>query len=610
MSALEINGFPIDEYNIYKFPQDTKKHTCPLCSEQRKKKNDKCLTIFWDTGLAYCNHCGETLQLHTYKRKNQEKEYSLPPKQEFQYQYSENLIKWFKDIRGISKATLEHFKVTEGKEYMPQVNKEANVIKFNYFIDKNLINIKFRDGAKNFKLYKGAEKIMYNLNAIRHSSECVIVEGEIDVLSCYESGYNHSTSVPNGFNLKGELNLDYITNCYEFFENKERIILAVDNDDAGKKGEKELARRFGAEKIWLVDFEDCKDANEYMLKHGKIKLLEKLQNPKPYPLENVTTIDDNWDQLTGFWKNGAPKGMTIGLENQDNAISFDWKQYTLMLSAPGSGKSEKLDDIVARLIHRYNVKVAYCSVENEPHYIHYNKIFRKIYGRTPNPNEIDSEYVSKTKEFIKDNICHVSFEKRYELKAVLQKFEELVKRKGVRVFVLDPFNKIKNDGVAQSDVNLYTNEYHMLIDEFVKKTQSHLFLVLHPTKLQTKEGSTKTYIMPTAYHAKGGGEHFDMSYNIIGMVRDYERQLIHFRTLKVKFQHLGTAGVDWFEAWNINNGRFNNVEDYDADSTHTPEVKWDNDNWLLPKPDMESQVLPFIDPKDAFEEDDINDVPF
>ena len=73
-----------------------------------------------------------------------------------------------------------------------------------------------------------------------------------------------------------------------------------------------------------------------------------------------------------------------------------------------------------------------------------------------------------------------------------------------------------------------------MLDEFVTKYNAHIFLVVHPIKIKLKESSKKTFLMPTAYEIKGGGEHFDMAYNIIGMVKDYEYNLIHIRTLKWK----------------------------------------------------------------------------
>ena len=72
---------------------------------------------------------------------------------------------WF-STRGITQKTLQDLKIGEGPEYMPQTGKTENVIKFNYFIGDQLINVKYRDGRKNFKLYKGAEKVFYNINSI------------------------------------------------------------------------------------------------------------------------------------------------------------------------------------------------------------------------------------------------------------------------------------------------------------------------------------------------------------------------------------------------------------------------------------------------------------
>jgi 5S rRNA maturation endonuclease (ribonuclease M5) len=136
-----------------------------------------------------------------------------------------------------------------------------------------LINIKYRDGRKNFKLYKGAEKVFYNINSIVGYDECIITEGEMDVLALHEAGIKNAISVPNGATLNTN-NLDYLDNCIDYFEDKEKIILAVDSDDAGQALQQELVRRLGAEVCYLADFEECKDANEYLIKYGKEKLAD------------------------------------------------------------------------------------------------------------------------------------------------------------------------------------------------------------------------------------------------------------------------------------------------------------------------------------------------
>lgn len=591
----EINGFEIDVFNQFELPTGCSSHTCPLCSGDRKKKTEKCLSVFWETGSASCNHCGEFIQLHTYKKKVAEKDYKKPVFDPTRLDLSDKLLNYM-EARSISKMALKRLKIGNGLEWMPQTKKEERCIHFNYYLGDELINTKFRDGKKNFKMFKDGRKALYNIDSLRYSTSAIITEGEMDVLSFVTAGLNYAVSVPNGATISeselneykktgsisnpNPLNLAYLDESYEHIKHIEKWYICVDEDGAGWKLKKELIRRFGPENCYLVDFKDCKDANEYLVKYGAESLKNVIDESKPIPLEGVVTINDTWEDLTKFWQNGAEKGSLLGLREMDKYCSFVPQQYTLLLSAPGAGKSDKIDDIVCRLALRYGDKTAFASVENQPFHLHQNKWFRRLLGKTPSLNETNSAPVLRVKEFIGNHFIHVHPADRYELTDVLKKFGELVKRKGIRYFVIDPFNKIHLKGIDRGKTVQYTEEYHMLLDEFVKKYDCHLFLVLHPTKLSYEEG-TKTYVMPTAYNAKGGGEHFDMSYNIIGMTRDIERRAVRFRTLKWKYQHLGSSDKEWFEMWNTNNGRYTDIcGDYSINDIEIPLCTWDYSDWL------------------------------
>lgn len=615
----EINGFEIDVYNQYEFKDGAKTSTCPICSEARKKKNDKCLSLNWDNGLGSCHHCGEMIQIHTFKKKPTDKEYLKPPPLSLKLNLSDKVSKYLLYTRGLKESALKRLKITDGVEWMPQTKKEENCIQFNYYLEDELINIKYRDGHKNFKMFKDARKVLYNIDALRFSTEAIITEGEMDVLSFVGCGFNHTVSVPNGATISKEeqkeykktgkitnpkpLNLDYIDESYEYIKHIEKWYVCVDEDGAGWKLKKELIRRFGAENCYIVDFNGCKDANEYLKQYGCEGLTKVIEEAKPVPLEGVISINDTWEDLVNFWTNGASKGYTIGLTEMDKYCSFIMQQYTLLVSAPNAGKSDKIDDIACRLALKYGDKTAFVSVENQPYYLHQNKWFRRILGRTPKAHEVNEPYIFRVKEFIDSHFIHVHNSKRFELRDVLSKFKELVKRKGVRYFVIDPYNKIYLKGVSKKDINEYTSEYHMLLDEFVKENDCHIFLVAHPTKISYEEG-TKSFQIPNAYQVKGGGEHFDMSYNIIGMSKDNERGAVRFQTLKWKFDHLGTSGKEWFEMWNINNGRYTDIDgDYTIDDHHTPTCIWDNSNWLgkEEQPEINYNQLP-VDPRDLEED--------
>lgn len=609
-----INGFEIEDFNVHGIKEGAKTSICPKCSHTRKKKTDKCMSVFWDTGLGQCNHCGSKIQLHTYKKSNIDRSYKKPlPKTEIVR--SDKVNQYFEG-RGISKDTLDELKVTSGNSWMPKAQKEIPVIEFNYFFRDELINTKSRGAKKDFKFEKDCEQLIYNLDAVNGESSCVFVEGEVDALSFCESGIKNVCSVPNGFTLPradgtSTIQTGYLDSYYDIFDRMDKIYLAFDNDTAGIEGQKEFIRRFGSEKIYLVDLKDCKDANDFLLKYSKEELANTIATAIQIPIDEITTISDQWSDLENFYKNGAPKGATIDLEGFDEVASFEMGQYTLLVSAPGSGKSDFIDHVVAKLAIKYGYKTGICSTENTPVFFHYDKIIKKILGYRPAADQLNSDSVQKVKHFIQDHYIHHEKENRYYLQDVLKKFSELVKRKGCRIFILDPFNKIKLKGVQRSNVNEYTEEYHMLIDEFCKKHDAHIFLVLHPNKLGKKKlgkdtYSEKTYMMPSAYDAKGGGEHFDMSYNILGLVRDYDREVVHIRTLKWKFQHLGTAGVDLFYKWNINNGRYTPIDGYFDDSSNfIPNSIWNNQSWLEePKPIEPSEhkkELPLGNPKDVFD---------
>lgn len=617
---MEINGFEILDYNVFGIPTKSKTSTCPKCSQHRKPQNQKqkCASVFWDTGLLHCNHCGERTQMHTYKKKsdNELKIYQKPkPKQKSNL--SKKVVDYFKNERHISEETLIKMKISDTKKWMPKNGNNTHVIEFNYFLFDELINIKSRGKNKDFRFEKECELILYNLDAIIGQKEALFVEGEPDVLSFVESGLNNVVSVPNGFTLPrpdgtSSINLNYLDDYFGFLEPIEKFYLAFDNDIAGIEGQKEFIRRLGAEKCYLVDFKDCKDANDYLKKYGKDALKQTKLDAKQVPLEGVEQIKDIQEELIDFWKNGAKRGATIDLEGFDEVASFEMKQYTLLLSAPGSGKSDFIDHICAKFATKYGWKTAICSPENVPTKFHYDKIVRKILGYRPK-DKLFTDNVKNTIDFIQNHYIHLKQQTRFYLEDVLEKFAELVKRKGIRIFVLDPFNKIKLKSVDRSKVNEYTEEYHIMIDEFCKKYDCHVFLVLHPNKLSMKRlgkdaFSEKTYKMPTAYDAKGGGEHFDMSYNIIGMVRDFEMGVVQIRTLKWKFQHLGTSAIDNWYGWNINNGRYTAPnENFNDLSTFTPTFTWDNKPWIdYYKEDLEDEfkqenTIPLIEPNDAFD---------
>jgi len=553
IEQTEINGFLIDDFNQHKLDVGKKQGICPLCSYDRKPENkkQKCASYDWERGLGTCHNCNTSFQLHTYQRKGaSDKEY-IRPEEVYNKPPKTKVLKWF-NARDISQETLTDLNVSEGPEYMPQTGKKENTIQFNYIMGDQLINIKYRDGRKNFKLYKGAEKVFYNINSIIGYDNCIITEGEMDVLALHEAGITNVISVPNGATLHHN-NLDYLDNCIDYFEDKTKIILAVDTDEPGLALRRELVRRLGAEVCFLVDFKECKDANEYLTIYGKEKLKQAIDKARAYPLENVTTFKDIEKDVTDFVTNGFKPGYQIGLPNFDRIFSTYTGQFITVTGIPSSGKSDFVDQMVVGYNANYNWKTAFASPENAPNYLHAHKLMRKVWGDMPRREDIGGAKWNEVADHVNDNFFFIDMEK-YTLESVLRKGAELVKRKGIKCLVIDPFNKVRDKNASSIDVNIYTMEYLTKIESFAKKYDVLVFIVAHPTKMyKNSEGKIEE---PNMYNIKGGGEWYDASYHGLLVHRNYELKNTKVKVLKVKFQNLGDNGAECFFTWEPKSGSY------------------------------------------------------
>jgi twinkle protein len=364
-------------------------------------------------------------------------------------------------------------------------------------------------------------------------------------------------------------NLEYLDNCIDYFEDKQKIIIAVDSDAAGQALQAELVRRLGSETCYIATFDDCKDANEYLIKYGKEALSQRISRAKPVPLENVTTFRDIEDEVTDFVRNGFKPGFQVGLDNFDSIFSTYTGQFITVTGIPSSGKSDFVDQMVIGYNANYGWKTAYASPENTPTYLHAHKLMRKTWQGMPSVEDIKSEKWNQVADHVNDNYFFIDME-RYTLESVLRKGAELVKRKGIKCLVIDPFNKVRDMNAESADVNAYTLEYLTKIEIFAKKYDVLVMIVAHPTKMY-KDSSGKIE-EPTMYNIKGGGEWYDASYHGLLVHRNYEDKTVKVKVLKCKFQNLGENGAECHFKWEPASGCF---IPHVADASLSAKLPWE-----------------------------------
>lgn len=115
-------------------------------------------------------------------------------------------------------------------------------------------------------------------SAAKAKRELYVVEGQFDALACWYAGAENTVSIAGCTDFY-ESNLDA---CLELMGGSGKIILSLDNDEAGRAGMRRIARRFPDADIDVLEpFTDGKDPCDYRAEHGDEALRSSLGKHKP-----------------------------------------------------------------------------------------------------------------------------------------------------------------------------------------------------------------------------------------------------------------------------------------------------------------------------------------
>lgn len=502
------------------------KTVCPKCSHQRKKKNDPSLGVNIDTGVWKCHHCSWSGSVNQYVRP----EPKQPIKTEGIYEYFEK--------RKISKETVDVFGITESKEWMPQDQKEHRVICFNYFLDGELINIKFKTADKKFKMVKDARKIPYNIDAIKDSHYAIICEGEEETMVWHQSNLK-AVSVPNGASRNNN-NLDWLDSTIDLFDEKV-IYLATDNDEPGRKLREDLARRFTSADIRIIEFpENEKDANDCLKRYGQDFINRLFENATALPISEISSAMDYLSVIQSYHKDGYPIGSLVGMSETDSHISWNRGELGVVTGIPGSGKSTWLDYMFVRLAYLKNWKFGVFSPENIAP-LKITRMSEQILGKPL--SSMNSMEIEHAIGIINNHFWFYNVEtlEDYTLTNLLRLAETLIKRHGIDCLLLDPFNYIEND-VNEDSSNEKIGVLLRNLKKFAVKNNVLVVLVAHPRKM---DKTSAGYNVPRLYDISGSHHFFNVPDWGLAVHRSFQngqKDPVEVHIQKIKWHFRGKLG--------------------------------------------------------------------
>ena len=515
---------------------------CPKCTGDRRNKNDLALSVNLSDGVFKCHHCNWQGRVNSIQNKDilMSKTYSLP---------SENALC---ELAGEAKSFLTSRAITEEviANNKIQMSSDGDKIVFPYFRDGKLINYKTR-GIKDkfFTQAYNAEPIMYNFDRIVGEATIVVCEGEIDSLSWEVAGVKAHTSVNMGAPNPTDKNVDNKLKCldsaYDVFENAKKVYIATDEDENGRFLQKELIRRIGVEKCKLVDLRPFKDANEVLVHEGVESLVKRLWEATDPKVEGVFELNDIRDSLIDGFYNGVERGTTTHIDCIDKAWTWRSGEVNVWTGYQNEGKSLFLNQLACLKAAMEGWKFAMFSPENMPMNDFFNDIIEMYIGKSSDPmyksNQMVIEEYKEAMDFVNDHFFLIYPNKNFLLETVLAKAKVLIRQKGIRSLIIDPYNTIQHKLRSGEREDLYISRFMSELKRFAVDNDISIHLVAH--QITPRKGEDGRYPKPDINSIKGGGTFADKADNVMFVWRpnraiDFSDKFVTFGSQKIKKQKL------------------------------------------------------------------------
>jgi twinkle protein len=503
------------------------RRTCPSCSEGRDKAKVEVLSVdnYGDRVVWHCWHCDDGGAVNC-AAPTAKPVWQKPPT-EFARE-RKNAVKVIQSAldavcklylkgRGLSESTAELFGVTTGVAYFPDIKKETSALAFPYDPEKKGHGHKVRSvEAKSHVCDKPLASLFgLDLVDIVESTDIIICEGEFDALAMFEAGVLNATSVPNGAQSFGKTEGDneratlaFLWSAKEKIDGAKRIIIATDMDEPGNKLAEELARRIGKHRCWRVTFgDDCKDANDQLLKHGVESLTKCVEQAEPWPVEGLYEASRFVPDVLKLYEEGVGERILTGMASVDTIYSTAPGMLTIITGIPGSGKSTFVDQLMVNQARTYGHTFAICSFENTIP-VHIAKLSemltQKHFFETHDvPGQrMSRDELEAVQPFIASHFKFLNQDdgKKATLESIVERIKTAVFRWGINAAVIDPYNYIARPKAIDSETQ-WIDEMLTTLRLLAQAHGIHIWFVAHPTKLPMDANGN--YQAPRGYSISG-----------------------------------------------------------------------------------------------------------
>lgn len=246
---------------------------CPICG--RESKDNPCFSVNKEKGIYYCHSTGQGGELAEIENFDFDLKNIKIPKKKKQVNFN-NLMQ-DRAEHHLNDVWLNYLKgrgiTGKGLARTVRMSKSGAMMIF-LTNGKEVVGVKYRTLEKKLSCEPGSSSEYFvNWQNVKDKSYLIIVEGEIDLLSAIEAGFDNVVSLPFGAK-----NTKCIDTQMDWLKEFQKIIIATDNDDPGRESADEIIKKLKIikNKIFTVSLGEYKDFNEVLVSEDGIKKLQKI----------------------------------------------------------------------------------------------------------------------------------------------------------------------------------------------------------------------------------------------------------------------------------------------------------------------------------------------